>query len=130
MKRPFHDFETAFNWLEQHPCMMYRGELAMQGRFYDSAFPQNLDIYLAKVNPTTDMIDDDESKNTKLEIWFEVLTYTEQNPNHPEWYDKFQGASCHDWQLDTGGRTFEEAIIKLALKVRKYYGESGRRELE
>jgi hypothetical protein len=79
------------------------------GSFYESLF-----IDVEKVNPKTCIIDDNEELNTKVEIWLECGGYT-FDENFNNWI------SCHDTRLDCGGDTFEEAIIKLANLVRKYY---------
>ena len=67
-----------------------------------------LDIDVAMVNPVTREIDRDPAKNTQLEVWIET------GPD----------VGLHDWMLDCGGVSFEEAIIKLADLVEKYYGEN------
>lgn len=87
------DFFEAFEFLKYHP----------RGHFITA-----LDVDVAKVNPVTREIDQNPSKNTRLEVWLET---------GPE-------VGLHDWMLDCGGTSFEEAIIKLAGLVEKYYGEN------
>ena len=67
---------------------------------------------IVKINPDIGMVDDDESKNTKVEVWLEAGPYGEH-------------CNIHDWDLDCGGDTFEEAIIKLADLVKQYYDDDG-----
>ena len=77
-------------------------------------FEECLDIYVTKVNPKTKRIDDNEKLNTKVEVWLECGKYLFDE--HRKEY-----LPCHDIDLDCGGDTFEEAIIKLANLVKKYY---------
>lgn len=70
-------------------------------------FINALDIDLAMVTPLTREIDRDNTKNTRLEVWLET------GPD----------VGLHDLLLDCGGTSFEEAIIKLAELVKRYYGE-------
>lgn len=85
----------AWNYLDNH-------------KIFDGHFVSCLDIFVVKVNPKTDEIDDDENLNTKTEIWLECGAY---NKNY----------MCHDVDLDCGGNTFEEAIIKLAKLVKEKF---------
>lgn len=79
-------------------------------------FMDCLDVSVVKVNPETNSIDDDFSKNTKVEFWLEC---------GPREYCEDFGRiiSTHDPDLDCGGETFEDAIIELARFVSCYYGE-------
>lgn len=72
----------------------------------------NLDIHIAKVNPETGEIDNDTTKNTHIEYWLE---------SGPSEISKHNIIVTHDCNLDCGGNTFEQAIIKLAKLVHKYY---------
>jgi len=74
-------------------------------------------IMVVKVNPLTNEVDDDQTKNTKTQVWLEVGPWSEQY-------------HTHDWDLDCGGDTFEEAIIKLADLVKQYYGDDGIKKSE
>jgi hypothetical protein len=87
-----------------------------------STFPRDLDIDFVKVNPSTNIIDDDDSLNTKTEVWLEF---------GPPWFDEESGKwySSHDIELDCGGDTFEEAIIELARLVKKHYGDEKPKEI-
>jgi hypothetical protein len=87
-------------------------EFLMEHKMFKHHFRDVLYIMTAKVNPETGKIDDDVSKNTKVKIWLEVGPWSEQY-------------HTHDFDLDCGGDTFEEAISKLACLVRQYYTEEG-----
>ena len=78
---------------------------------FDGKFLEGLDLMVVKVNPETNEIDDNSALNTKTAVWIE------HGP-----YDTAGGYWYHDIDLDCGGDTFEEAIIKLAELVKeKYY---------
>ena len=98
-KNNINSFYDAWWYLYKHSIF----QDDMCSRFLDC-----LDVHVAKVNPITCEIDDDEFKNTKVEIWLEA--------------GKFDGKQgWHDAHLDCGGTTYEEAIIKLANLVHEYY---------
>ena len=99
----FDNFYDAWWFLEEHP--MFEDEYNL------SHFLDCLDVHVAKVNPKTCEVDDDNVLNTKVEIWLEMGRY-----------DK----TCrwHDIDLDCGGDTYEEAIIQLANNVKDQYGYS------
>ena len=80
-------------------------------------FMDCLDVSVVKVNLETNSIDDDFSKNTKVEFWLEC---------GPREYCEDFGriVPTHDLDLDCGGETFEDAIIELARLVSCCYGET------
>ena len=94
----FSDFYLAFHFLDQHE--MFQGH-----------FESCLGISVVKVNPETKAIEDDEEKNTEVNVWLECGKYSA----HHSW---------HDYSLDCGGRTFEDAIIELANLVWETYGDT------
>lgn len=98
------DFYTAWKFLENH-------------KMFNGLFMNELWIDVVKVNPKTNAIDDDASKNTKVRFWLEHGGY-----------DKECGSTTHDYDLDCGGDTFEEAIINLAKLVKKHYRKDGKRK--
>lgn len=78
---------------------------------YTSRFNDEcLDIEVVKVNPRTNAIDDNKELNTKVQIWLEAGAYRKE-------------CRTHDWELDCGADSFEEAIIELANLVQKRYGD-------
>lgn len=80
--------------------------------FNDSFEYDGFWTYVPKVNPETLSIDDDKMKNTKVRVWLEAFPIVEG-----------QGR-IHDYDLDCGGDTFEEAIIELARLVMGKYGDN------
>jgi len=59
---------------------------------------------------------------SKKGVWLETgpIYWEDQFPDmyKPRWH-----TNMHDIRLDVGAKTFEKALIKLAKKVRKYYGD-------
>ena len=109
----FTDFYTAYQWLYNHP--MFQEEVNFHGETWDeSQFKKCLDIDVVKINPETNSIDDNENKNTKVQIWLECGPFCKEY-------------RCHDIQLDCGADTFEEAIIELANLVIEWYGDTKER---
>jgi len=74
---------------------------------------QLISIMVVRVDPKTNEVSDDESKNTKPRVWLETDVWDSDNNMY-----------AHDIDLDVEATTFEEAIIKLAIKVKKKYGGS------
>lgn len=106
--KKFKNFYESWWFLCEHP--VFNDE----DYFYN--FQDCLDIDIQKVNPNTNKIDENKELNIHTQVWLECGGFE---------YDKnFECLmSCHDIRLDCGGDTFEEAIIKLANLVKKYYGK-------
>ena len=104
----FTDFYTAYQFLYNHPIFQevvnYNNDI-----WNESHFEECLDIDVVKVNPETNSIDD-ESKNTKLQIWLECGRFDKE-------------CRWHDINLDCGADTFEEGIVELANLVMEWYGD-------
>lgn len=103
------DFYVAWHYLHNHEYFKH----PEYGKSL-SAFSPSLYIMVVRVNPEKDEIDDDNNQNTKTQVWLEcggwmIDPYTQTY------------TTCHDPELDTGGDTFEEAIINLANLVRNRY---------
>lgn len=116
----FNDFYDAFHFLKGHEMCKCRPYLKGEPFPYDvNYFDDCLDIFVAKVNPETLREEDDKSLNTKTQVWLEFGgASVDLDDNH-----KVQ--ISHDWNLDCGADTFEEAIIQLANLVDKYYNDDG-----
>lgn len=113
--KKFKDFYEAFWFLCEHPKFTYT-DPEFKDLFPCGSFTDCLDIDVKKVNPKTKRIDNNEKLNTHVEIWLECGEYIWEE--HLKKY-----VPCHDYNLDCGGDTFEEAIINLANLVLKYYGK-------
>jgi hypothetical protein len=112
--KKFIDFYEAWIFLSTHKAFNYTHPKYPKFDNTWGSFLECLDIDVQKVNPKIGQIDDDDSKNTKVEVWLECGDY---------WFneDIKEYQPCHDIRLDCGGDTFEKAIINLANLVKKYY---------
>ncbi len=95
-------------WLNSHPAFEDKNGI--------SRFQCTFSIEIVKVNPETDSIDDERSKNTKVRVWLESGKWLYPEDCHED------GMAQHDYRLDCGGDTFEEALKELYKKVYAYYG--------
>lgn len=93
------EFYDAWIFLSEHPI-------------FRNLFECGLYTAVVKINPETRAVDDDPAKNTEVEVWLE----------HGSYDDNYQ--HTHDFNLDCGAPTFEEAIIKLAELVKVHYGSN------
>lgn len=89
------------------------------------AVTENLDIHYAAVDKRG-RVNKDDSLNQFSECWLEFgqVVY-----GHYADGEKWRGTErahkmhYHDIDLDSGGATFDEALVKLARKVKKKYGD-------
>lgn len=96
------EFYAAWIFLSEH-------------KIFNDRFNNDLWFEVVKVDPDTNAINyKNSSKNTKVQVWLE------HGPFDKEW-----GACTHDIDLDCGGDSFEEAIIKLAELVKEKYTDEG-----
>lgn len=119
MHKNFTDFYKAWSFLENHPMFDYEGI---------NEFRICLDIYVVKVNLETREIENNESKNTETRVWLECGPYLRPKDLKEDERKNWPYGTCsHDYDLDCGAPTFEEAIIVLANLVMKKYGKRGRK---
>ena len=97
------NFYDAYHFLEKHSI-------------FNNRFLEGLDVMVVKVDPETECIEDDRSRNTAVRVWLEAGPYIDEKKYGCSW--------SHDPELDCGGKTFEEAIVRLAELVKKKYGDS------
>jgi hypothetical protein len=110
------DFWVAWHWLNEHP-IFYR----CHRDFHEKGLLENrgildgcVEVIPAKVNPETRKRSEDETKNSKLEFWVEVFPRSLK----PE----RDGISLHDYERDTGGDTYELAIVAVAKAIYAHHG--------
>lgn len=125
----FTDFHGVYHWLRRHPAFFYNGKrgveaIAPSDRY---GFWESLEVDVVKVDPTTERIEDDEKRNTATRIWLECGPWGDPKEHAWDTYSD-KGIPSHDIDLDCGGKTFEEAIIKLARLVNKKYGDHDNNE--
>jgi hypothetical protein len=80
-------------------------------------------VDVVKVNPENETIEDKESLNTAVRVWIEGGPWTD-NAN-PDFVEEKWPTWTHDYDLDCGAATFEEAVIKFTENVREKYGDYG-----
>jgi hypothetical protein len=106
------EFYDAWNWLDKHPAFTPFGD----------GGTGCLHIDIVKVNPENETIEDDESLNTAVRIWLEG------GPWHDEHEGEKWGEWMIDWDLNSGGSTFEEAFLMFVKNAKKKYGDYGEYE--
>lgn len=95
--------------INRHKKEFYKAwHYLLNHKIFNDAFVDCLDIEVVKVNPVTNSVDNNFSKNTKVQVWLECGPWNKK-------------CRMHDIDLDCGGDTFEDAIIKLAYLVRDKY---------
>jgi len=113
------------------PGFIKDGELDQPGVYERTGggFLECVEINPTFVNPETAMIDDDHSKNTRLDVWLESGGWIDRALRNDDStlkvtrYDRYE--ACHDPVLDCGGTTIEEAFLELAVRVKFYYTDAG-----
>jgi|SRR4051812_37632762 hypothetical protein len=121
------DFYNSWHYLNWHPAFWKfygRTDASHAERFHevclaeDRGVENRIEVAVAKVNPATGSIDEDNpALNTKTEVWLETgkIRWPANNFNE---YDIY----FHDYELDCGGDTYEQAIIAMARNVHDNYG--------
>ena len=102
-----HGLHADWLFLLNHPKFV--------NEYDDHALLSGLSIEVVKVDPLTECIDDDEEKNIATRIWLEYGPFTENTDGDL--------IPAHDINLDCGGSTFEEAIMRLVNEVKEHYGD-------
>jgi hypothetical protein len=93
--------------------------------YQDGCLQELLEIDFVYVDPTTERIEEDESRNTAFRVWLETGGWIDNSLENPELKGgHFRWSRCHDIYLDCGAATLEDALVRLATLVRFYYGES------
>lgn len=94
-------------------------------KFANSKLGISLLIDPVMVNPETKRIEDDRSTNTELNYWIEFLVAQPITEAHRIHYGaRTYEAQYHDYELDCGGVTYEEAIRKAYQNFINKYGET------
>lgn len=86
---------------------------------------------LVFVDPMTETIEDDGTRNTAFRVWIEAGPWIDHEvekvfPEPDEgWNHHNRWGGSHDSRLDCGGSTMEEALLELASAVEVFYKEDG-----
>jgi hypothetical protein len=113
--------KVLVHWLRNHPVWNWPEPFLddQNEPRYINCFQNLVQIYLAYVNPAISEVDSIDALNTKPEVWIEAGPYVPDEYQNSK--DKF--LPCHDYNLDCGGDTLEDALCSLAAKVREHYGD-------
>lgn len=89
-----------------------------------------VEIISIYVNPETKEVSDTNSENTLFQVWLEAgpqADISQQSwPSSPEgWTNANKWVPSHDPRLDVGADTLEEALLRLAARVKTFYQEDG-----
>jgi hypothetical protein len=95
----------------------------MYRHLHRHAIDLNLDIHYTKTNKPGGhgTVDKDPKKNKFVEVWLEFGQ--EEYMYATPWDEETNRMGYHDWRLDTGAPTFDQALVRLARLVRKHYGD-------
>jgi hypothetical protein len=88
------------------------------------ALEENLDIHYAKTDGRK--VNDDKTKNVNIEVWLEFGPLRYAYSTDWEWKEdhaRDYRQHVHDYRLNTGGPTFDAALVSLARLVLKFYGD-------
>jgi hypothetical protein len=79
---------------------------------------------VAKVHPKTKRHTDDPALNTRTEVWLETgeWSWVVDESRHIGLHTHY-----HNYKLDCGGATYEEAVVKMARNVHRVYGNDRQR---
>lgn len=100
-----------YYWIMNHPKYVPFGNEAI------------IEITPHMVCPVTNCVENIDELNTKLQFWVELMI-----PYYDE--DFNQHTHAHDWDMDCGGDTWEEAVEALYNLVLIKYGDYTEQDLE
>lgn len=117
------EFYVAWDFLAEHPANRHP-----ENHF--SMWCENFDVMVAKVDPETHRVESrfskkgknlgsDPGRNTLTEVWVEWGPWVMPSKDDP--YISKYGMRSHDYRVDTGAETFEQAVINLAHNVWMLY---------
>lgn len=112
--RQINDFHEAFEFIASHSKFM--APILPEDDSPKESLIHELYIMVVKVNPNGEYIDNDPSLNVKTKVWLEY------GPAHYCEHSN-RWTSSHDYALDSGGDTFEQAVIEMANLIIKNYGD-------
>lgn len=121
------DAHAAWYYLDHHPVFWRFEKLGQED--YPANHVAHLEHEYAmsrgwpeitphKVNPDTNRIEEDDALNTRIQWWYEFGPWS-LTPGEPS-------IATHDYELDSGTETYEQAIIEIARKVHDNYGNDRR----
>jgi hypothetical protein len=126
------DVHHAYWYVDSHPAFWCfekkfteRPENHLSNLVHNGAWPRSVDLAPHKVDPVTRRIEDEESRNILTEWWYEFGPWDLLPRVHGS--DAEPRQSCyHDYLLDGGALTYDQAVLDIALKVHTHYGNDRR----
>jgi len=111
------DFYRAWRFCTEHPA----NQRILNKKWIESWWKQNHSLMIMKVNSETKRVEDNKP-NTETNIWIEWGPYMESSELQEHEREFLpQGISSHEHRVDTGGKTFEEAIVNIAHNIWMLY---------
>lgn len=125
-------FYNAWRYLNEHPIYwrlqdwkLPEGEIpawAWQNVASTGAFVNGgIWVHVGRVNPADGKISHDGALNTRTEVWLETGEWS-----WPDEENK-QEDHYHNFKIDCCAKTFEEAVINMAVAVHRAYGNDRRK---
>ncbi len=138
--KQFKNIVEANQWIMQHPAFWtaYRPNKKDRTSIQDDinspwmvllhsdAGMSSISVLPIFVNPVTNSVDEIKRKNIKIRYWVETghtVVYGAYGNKIGEQPGNEQSSHCHDHRLDTGGNTWDEAIINIGQNIYKLYGD-------
>jgi hypothetical protein len=112
-------------WFSDDPNQEFIHEIHRWSNFNDC-----VEIDFCFVDPEFNIIDDDDSKNTKFRVRIEAGPYYDMSVHKeypaPEggWDNSNKWVPSHDINLDCSADTLEDALLSLAVIVKYHYGDT------
>lgn len=114
---------NAYRYIQYHPVFWrFQGigdwELFHERCLYiEGGIREGIEFTVVRVDPATQSISLDPALNTQVQIWFEFSIAH-------QWLQ--DGMRLHDYKLDGGASSYEQALIKAAKRLHRRYGNDRR----
>lgn len=117
---------NAYRYIQNHPVFWRFQKVGDWELFHErclyheGGIREGIEFTVERVNPKTRCISPDPALNTRVEIWCEFFITS-------HWLEPVETARMNDYRLHTGGATYEEALIKAAKRLHRFYGNDRRK---
>lgn len=118
--------KTRILWLMEHPLWVFGVPEDEQLLGLDP-FYRHVEVQFVWVNPSTETIEEDAARNTAFRVWIEAGPPWDMSETFPDksLAGRDRWGRSHDFNLDCGAPTVEEAFLKLADLVEQHYNGDG-----
>lgn len=114
-------WQSAWQYVDEHPIYWHLRD--PQGPEHErnlvhtyAANRYDVEMTVNPVQPRSHHVSGVEERNTVCEVW------AESGPRYWRTPEDWAAGTSHDWELDCGGATFEQAYVNLARKIWEKYG--------